>query len=494
MSDTLNRLRDHASQLLQADRVPEAIAAHQQWLAADPAQADGWYNLGYLLHRAGQFLEALQAYEQALAHGVQGAEEIHLNRAVILAEHLQRSEDALVVLQQALDLQPRFLPALLNLGNLHERRGDCELAQAQYEAALAVDPQHALALARLAGLGRFQNPDDPLIQRVRQAMVRPNLHPAERADLGYGLGKALDDAGDFDAAFEAYAQANQACRVAYGRQPVHYDRAAQERYVDAMMRLFDRPTPPTDDPDDGSQPPAVFICGMFRSGSTLLEQILASHPGVTAGGEIPYLPMMARQHLPAALQNAPSRQGLDPALLAQLRRQYRQGVALQFPQAGLLTDKRPDNFLYLGLAKALFPRARILHTRRAALDNCLSLFFLHLGPGMPYALDLEDIAHWYRQYRRLMAHWQALYGEDIHDVAYDELVRQPRPVVEGALGHVGLAWDDACLGFHTRRSVIATPSAWQVRQPLYTRASGRWRHYPGPAAVLREALGDFADD
>jgi hypothetical protein len=176
-----------------------------------------------------------------------------------------------------------------------------------------------------------------------------------------------------------------------------------------------------------------------------------------------------------------------------MRKAYRDGIALQYPQAEVLTDKRPDNFLYIGLIKQLFPTARILHTQRNVLDNCLSVYFLHLSRAMPYALDLEDIAHWYRQYRRLMAHWKTLYGDDIHDVDYDALVANPRPQIESALTHCGLAWDDACLNFHATRSAVMTPSAWQVRQPLYQRSSGRWRHYERHLAGLRRALGEFAE-
>jgi tetratricopeptide (TPR) repeat protein len=484
---SLPALRASAAQLLRSGRVAEAMAAHERLLQADPTQTDDWYNLAYLQQQARRYEAALASYQQALDRGVAGPEEVHLNRAVILAEYLKRSDEALAALRSSLASNPRYIPAWVNLGNIYEQCGEREQAQAAYESVLQIEPTHALALARLPNLQRVTSAADPLIARLHRAIARPGASHAEQADLGFGLGKALDDAGAYDEAFAAYAAANHASRVSAGPQPVRYDRAAHTRFVDRLIAFFDQPVAP----DAAAQPRSpVFICGMFRSGSTLIEQVLASHPRVTAGGEIDLLPAIAREHLGAALRDP--RQPLDAAKLQRMRAVYADGVALRYPSADVLTDKRPDNFLYIGLIKRMFPSARILHTRRDVLDNCLSVYFLHLSHSMPYALDLEDIAHWYREYRRLMTHWKALYGCDIHDVYYDALVAEPRPAIEGALAHCGLAWDEACMNFHATRTVIMTPSAWQVRQPLYTRSSGRWRHYERHLGKLREALGDVA--
>ncbi|MDH0862993.1 sulfotransferase [Mitsuaria sp. GD03876] len=489
MQDPVSPLRDAALDHLSAGRSTQAIAAYEALLRVTPGEPDDWFNLAWLQRSGRDFDGALASYDRARALGAEGPEEIHLNRAVILTEDLRREDEAMAELERALAIAPRFLPALVNLGNLHEQRGERAQAQRRYEEALAVEPGHALALSRLVNLRRFEAADDPLIQRLRQALGVRGRHPAEHADLAHALGKALDDAGAYDEAFAAYAHANQAARHAHGPRPLRYDRAAHEHLVDALIRQSRQPVPPS---RDDAPAPSAFICGMFRSGSTLLEQILGSHPGATAGGEIDLLPALAQRHVLPPLSHPD--QPLPAELAERMRREYRDGVALRFPGASLLTDKRPDNFLFIGLIKQLFPDAKILHTRRAVLDNCLSVFFLHLGPSMSYALDLEDIAHWYRQYRRLMAHWKSLYGDDIHDVDYDALVTDPRPQIERALAHVGLGWDDACLDFHASKSTVATPSNWQVRQPLYQRSSGRWRNYERHLGALRAALGEFADE
>jgi hypothetical protein len=210
---------------------------------------------------------------------------------------------------------------------------------------------------------------------------------------------------------------------------------------------------------------------MFRSGSTLVEQILAAHSRVSAGGELDLIPTLVAQidDYPEAVGSA------DSSTLDSWRNDYRRNLP---PHEGqLLTDKRPDNFLHIGLIKTLFPTAKIIHTRRDPLDNLLSLYFLHLEPSMAYALSLEGAAHWHAQYGRLMAHWKALYTNDIFDVDYDRLVHDPRSVIAGLLDFLGLTWEDGLLDFHRGSAPVKTASVWQVRQPLHARSSGRWRNY-----------------
>lgn len=477
-----------ASQLLRTGPLSEAIAAHERLLTAFPDLPDSWYNLGFLQQRAGDFEAAMRSYREALDRGVAGPEEVHVNRAAVLAEHLERPDEAEAELLAALRTNPRYVPALINLGSLHEQRGAREPARQAYEAALAIDPKAPLALAGLANVQRVTGASDPLVARLRRAIADPAAGAGERADLGFALGKALDAAGAYDDAFEAYAAANRASRLGAGGGAVRYDRAAAERLVDRLIAAFPGPGPAVEAPPGRVTP--IFVCGMFRSGSTLVEQILASHPRVTRGGEIALLPALAREYLDAAASNGA--RPIEEARLSAWRARYLDGLGKLFPGAAIVTDKRPDNFLHIGLILRLFPGARIIHTRRDPLDTCLSIWFTHVAHSNPYALDLADTAHWYRQYRRLMAHWRRTTGAGaIHDVDYDELVLSPRPVVERALDYCGLAWDDACLAFHETASVVRTPSAWQVREPLYRRSSGRWRNYERHLADLRSALADL---
>ena len=263
-----------------------------------------------------------------------------------------------------------------------------------------------------------------------------------------------------------------------------YDRAAHARHIGGLIRVFSARSARA---VTATEPAPLFICGMFRSGSTLAEQVLAGHSRVCAGGEIDFIPQLVHNRLtpyPSSLLQLPTQE------LAAIADQYRHALALLAQGAAHVTDKRPDNFLHIGLIKTLFPNARIVHTTRNPLDNALSVYFLHLDQRMAYALDLEDIGHYYGEYRRLMAHWKAMYGADILDFDYDTFVQEPRPAVERLLEFCGLSWEEGCLSFERVNNAVRTASVWQVRQPLYRHASGRWQHYEQHLGPLREALGD----
>jgi tetratricopeptide (TPR) repeat protein len=477
--DPAEALMALASRLRAAGRAGEAAEAYRRLLAIRPDLPDSWFNLALMERQAGRFAAALAAYDEAVRRGVSGPEEAWLNRGVIHADDLGRPDLALQDLEAALAIAPDWLPALLNLGNLHEDMGRREAAAQAYAQVLAVAPGHPVAMARAAGLARLTGPDDPVIAALRSAVSRPGLDVADRAELGFALGRALDQVGAWDDAFVAYAAANAASR-AIDPEGARYDRAGHERFIDSLIAAF--PEPAAAVADAGAPP--VFICGLFRSGSTLVEQIMAGHSRVTGGGELGLVPGLARAvaGYPQALA------GAGPEVFGQLRELYLGGLKTARPQADVVTDKRPDNFLHIGLIKAMFPSARIVHTVREPLDVILSNWFLHLDRSMGHALDLGDLAHWHGQYVRLMRHWKTLYP-DILDLDYDALVVEPRPAIERLLAHCGLDWEAAVLDFHKAAAPVRTASVWQVREPLYRRSSGRWRHYERHLDGVRAALG-----
>ncbi len=462
MTDWQDLLRE-ASRLRTLGRVEDAIEAYERLLETKPDLPDSWYNLGWLQRKARHFDAALESYGRALDLGIREPEEVHLNRAVIFSDHLHRPEDAERELRNALERNPNCVAALLNLGNLKEDLGDRTASRDAYQRALAIEPGNSLALARLAGISHSSELDQTLGQQLRIAIAGAET-AEEQADLGFALAGLLDAAGEYDEAFEAARAANEASRLASGAR---YDRAGHERFVERLIDTFSIPA-------TGSQEsPSIFVCGIFRSGSTLVEQILANHSSLAAGGELDLIPALSERidGYPEAVVRA------DEPMVQSWRDVYLAGLPACNFDICKITDKRPDNFLHIGFIKTLFPRAKIVHTRRNPLDNLLSLYFLHLDPGMAHALDLEDAAHWYKQYERLMAHWKALYPNDIFDVDYDELVRAPKAIIEPLLEFLGLEWEDKLLDFHRGRAPVKTASVWQVRQPLHARSSGRWKNY-----------------
>jgi tetratricopeptide (TPR) repeat protein len=487
-SNSREAMMSEAMRLDREGRVPEAVEAYRRLLDVWPGLPNCWYNLGLLQRKTGEFEAALASYKEALERNVLQPEDVHLNRGVIFSDCLYQYADAERELNQALALNPSYTPALINLANLHEDLGRRDRAAEVYERLLAISPDSPQVLARYAGLKNFSSPDDPLIARLRGVLALPATNAADRAAVEFALGRALDACGAYDPAFEAYRAANRHSRESAGAAFRDYDLKSQQHFVDRLMAAFPArpPAEATSARAAGSSAPCpIFVCGMFRSGSTLIEQLLAGHPQVEAGGELSFLPRAVQTRLAPFPESLASMTGAGFEALAADYLAMLDGL---FPGAVYVTDKRPDNFLYIGLIKRLFPEAKILHTTRDALDNCLAIYFLHLDQGMSYALDLMDIGHYYRQYLRLMAHWKRLYGADILDLSYDALVKDPKAVVAGMLGFLGLDWDDRCLSVPPTGRAVKTASVWQVREPLYQRSSGRAQHYERHLDALREYL------
>jgi tetratricopeptide (TPR) repeat protein len=482
LSEAFEGLMVTAVHLQRQNQVAEAIAAYGAILTRWPKAADAWYNLGVLQRKSSHFDEALYSYQRALAAGISRPEEVHLNRSVILSDVMRDHVAAAAELQQALTINPAYTPALLNLAGLYEDSGKRAEASSLYARILSIEPQAFEALARFANLQPAGALDAALPVRLREALLLASS-PDDCASLGFALGRLLDARGEYPEAFAAYTAANEASRTSAMHRVVAYHRGVQEQFVDQMISLGT----PRVCASVEIAPQPIFIVGMFRSGSTLTEQLLAAIPGIAAGGEINFLPQMIESELTSFFE---SMVGMTSARLDGIAARYQAELMRVSGSAAFVIDKRPDNFLYLGLIKRLFPNAKIVHTTRDPLDNCLSIFFLHLEQQMSYALNLKDIGHFYRQYRRLMAHWKQQFGRDIFDFNYDSLVAEPEPQFEALCAFLGVAWPGRVPDVAARSAAIKTASVWQVREPLYRSSSGRARHY---AEQLEELLPELAD-
>lgn len=479
-------LLNTASRLREQGRIPEAINAYRALLDAYPDLPDSWYNLGWLLRSAGRGKEALAAYDEALKRGVAGPEEVHLNRAAILSGVLFRHADARAELDRALALEPDYLPALLNLGNLHEDLGQRAEARAAYERAVALAPGNAIALARLAGLDRARSPDDPMIARIKTLIAGGTLLPADHALLLFALGRLYDSCGAYDAAAATFAEANAGAKIAAAGRVAPYNAIGELTRADVLATTF-AAVGPRETGLAAPSPEPVFILGMFRSGSTLLEQILGAHSQVGAGGEFDMIPRIARGlgKEPAAIANAPDQ------MLREYAEAYLSRTRSLFPDARMVTDKRPDNFWHVGLIKRLFPKAKILNTLRHPLDNLISVWGLHLDRSMNYGFRPQDIAGHIHAERRMMAHWERLFPGDVLTVKYEDVIAAPEAQVRRVLDFLGLPFEAGCLEFHRSAAPVRTASVWQVREALHDRSIGRWRHYE---SYLRSLPADPALD
>jgi tetratricopeptide (TPR) repeat protein len=466
----------HLAELSQTMGQPEvAIGFYERLLERRPDLADGHFSLALQYKRAFRYKDALRAYEKALELGARDLQEVYCNIGVLYSD-MRDAAKAQEMYERSLAVDANYVPALFNLAGLCEEGGERERAIEIYERILVGNPQHWDAIARLAQAKKTGDPDDALIDRLKRAIEAAGGDPLAQEGLYFALGNVLDSVSRFDEAFAAYSSGN-----ALGKQRMQpFDRQVTAQGFDQLIKLFDSDWIARHRTNSTASP--IFVCGMFRSGSTLIEQMLGAHPEITSGGELDFLPWLIAKNMAPYPQRVTE---LSASELQLIGDEYLSMTRQLFPDATNLTDKRPDNFLHLGLVKAMFPRARIVWTRRTRADNCLSVFFQQLGGNLSYTTDLEDTADYYDQQVRLMDHWQACFGEDIHTVDYEELVSSPEPVLRSLLDFLGLEWDERCLDFKRASGSVKTASIWQVREGLHQASSGRWRNYEAVAPQLK---------
>jgi tetratricopeptide (TPR) repeat protein len=439
----------------QLDRV---LALYRLYLQRNSI-ADGHFNYAYLLARAGESEAAIASYLRAIELGAERPEEIELNIATVYSQQLRDDQSAKRHLYNALSINEKYVPAYFNLGCIAEQRGDRPVALAQFSKCLDIQPDYLPALVRLADAQKFSDESSPLLVRLKEIGCEN-----EDPDLHFALGRAFEQCGNYSEALTHFERANSVDRANY----VKYENALTEAHFEAIKQNFDAAWLAGHVMNNQNEP--VFICGMFRSGSTLVEQILAAHSSFTPAGEREFFPRLIAKHLPEFPNGCAS---LSEKMRREWANSYQTESERVFGCNTRLTDKRPDNFLYLGLIKALFPRARIILTQRAWRDIAWSIFTTRFGPGQHYATSIESTRHYINLQADLMTHWQSLFGDDIFVVEYEELVLSPKKSISGLLNFLGEPWEDNCLRFDSLKNTVRTESVWQVRQPLYTSSIGR---------------------
>lgn len=421
--------------------------------------ADDYFNLGFYARKAGWADCAIKYFEFALEKNVVGPEEVHLNLALVYSELLKQDEIAIDHLKFALSIAPNYVAAMHNLANLYEQHGLLNDAKTLFNRILALEPTNLTARARLSDLGTFslseaQNFEKNVLTVLPQAQ---DIHG--EVDIYYALGKVFDDAKDYATAWSYYLKANALNK--------HTLPAYDKSYYESLIQECKTRELTIAPVCSNVQP--IIICGMFRSGSTLLERIVGSNPSVAMGGEIEYLHKTLFGKINEEL--------LNTLKAPDFGRNYVQQLTTVSANALYVTDKRPENFMYLDVVKALFPQAKIVWTHRELLDNCLSAFFQRLGPTQNYATELSNILHYYSVQERMLTVWSAKFDADIHVVSYDELVKTPQDTTRKLCEFLGFPYNDEDKKFHRLEGGVKTASVWQVRRPLYQSSSGRINNY-----------------
>ncbi|PBB98241.1 sulfotransferase [Mesorhizobium sp. WSM3862] len=424
-------------------------------------------------------------------------------------------------IQYALQVQPDLVEALCALGGVYTQFDKPDLALPLYEKALRIKRDHPKArigiAAALTGLGRMDEAasylkeaierridvaaayydlvqtrkftEEPAeFQSILRELNRPGLKPEAKASLNYAAGKVENDLKRYAAAFGHFKKAKQA-------EGHKFDIDRYRRFIDLTIETFTPDFFAVRSGYGNSSEAPVFVVGMPRSGTTLTEQICASHPEVHGAGELSKLRRVANA---IGLQASASDfdkpiTTITEGLSKTLAEEHLSYLRERAPTARRIIDKMPHNFELVGLLSLLFPKARIIHCRRDAIDNCVSCYVLPFSSTHGYNTDLQTLGLYYREYDRLMRHWNEVFSGRIFENRYETLVEDQEAQSRRLIDYLGLPWNDACLRFFDREGAVTTPSRWQVRQPVYRSSVRRWKNFEAEITPLIGALGDLAE-
>ena len=494
--------------LLSGGRPQEALPLLDQAVALQPASARARVQQGLALEQLGWHAQAADAYRQAIEL-MPRLVEAHARLGIVLrvqdlrqeaAQSFRRAaelapgtslgrlsaayaliaegvdEQAQQALRRVIAVEPDNAPAHVELGKLLAEAGNAEDARAAFAKVVRLNPRAAGHYYDLARIRRLTESDRPLLEQMLAATQRTDLRELHRVQLELAIGKAYDDLGDPQQAMQHYVAGNQL----KGRiRPLDRDLVSRRTnwQIDTFTRDFFAGRAGIGSPD----PTPLLVIGMPRSGTTLVESVLACHSQVGAGQELAFWNQRGRAIMAeGAVPVDAALQALGDAYLAVLR-----GLSAALH----VTDKKPDNFVWAGLIHRTFPQARIVHCRRDPLDTCVSILANFFAPRPDFSTEPSDLVFYYRQYERLMAHWRATLPPDrFLEVDYEILVTDPEPVIRRLIDFCGLDWEASCL--HPERSArrVNTASLWQVRQPIFGASVGRWRRYEPWLGELRALL------
>jgi tetratricopeptide (TPR) repeat protein len=444
--------RGLAPALLQLGRLTQAEAAARYLTKIEPQSPQSWVALAGVEIRLMRQAEAVAAYERALA------------------------------------LRPEEAGVQMSIGHLQKTLGRRAESESSYKAALALDPGRGEAWWSLADLKNYTFSDDE-ISTMQQQIASDARGPSNEAQLNYALGKAFEQRRQYHEAFAHYARGAR-----LRRREASFDITEFERRIARIRDFFSAAFFATHRGGGDPSGAPIFIVGLPRSGSTLVEQILASHSAVEGTMELPNVLAVVQEldDMVASRNGYPETVGsLAGERLTAFGRGYIEQTAplLRLGRARF-TDKLPNNFSHVGLIHAMLPHATVIDVRRHPLDACFSTFKQYFAEGQAFSYDLEDLGRYYRSYLALMDHWDTVLPGKVLHVSYELLVRDPETGIRRLLEHCGLEFEPACLAFHETQRAVRTASAEQVRQPIYTSAVGHWRHFEEELEPLKRALGD----
>ena len=475
--------------LAQLRRNDEATVEFERALKLDPEHAYAHNNLGNALAKAGRIDNAIQHFESACGLNP-GFTDAHKSLGAAFAS-LRRFDEAVWHYQQVLARNPQDAETHNELGTVLKFQGRFDDAEAHYRVATVIRPLYPQAHYNRAELKKF-HPGDAELSVLELLAECGTLPPDQAVYVHFALAKAWDDCGDFARAFEHLRRGND-----LKRRQIDYDEPALARTFDRIAAVFDRDFMERfqNEGDPSSTP--IFVVGMPRSGSTLVEQILSSHPGIYGAGELKDLGTAIDAVLGAGAQGLRYPDcvlDLDGAALREIGTIYTARLRAQAGAYNRIVDKLPANFIYIGLIHLILPNAKIIYTARDPVDTCLSCYSKLFTEGQQFTYDLAELGRFTRYSNALMAHWRSVLPPGrILDVRYEDVVDDLGGQARRMIEYCGLPWDDRCLSFQNNKRAVSTASAVQIRQPIFRNSLERWRRYEAGLAPLLHELRKTSD-
>lgn len=463
-----------------------ALAAYDRATRLLPSLTEAWFRAGALVYELGHRDGAIGCFRRAAATGGRTSFG-RLGRArALLAE--DRDQEAEQVLRETLVADPRNAMAYDLLGNLLSEFGRFEEARAYFERAIAIAPLLAGSYYDLVRCRPVTSDEDGLIQPMEAALATPGLDTAQRLRLHLAIGKAADDLGNYALAMRHFDAAD-----GVRRGVASFDSAAFSVEVDRLMTRCTSELMARASELGSCDATPVLIIGMPRSGTTLVEQIVSAHPDVGAGGELNFWNERGQAWHRSYVAGTAAGGNEPPVVLseflAKAAADYLGVLRAISPKTVRVTDKMPFNFLWAGLIHLAFPGATIIHCRRAAVDTALSIHQTHFHPGLAFPTGGAELVAYFHSYQRLVNHWRSVLPADrFLEVDYEDLTREPEPIIQRMIAACGLPWHDACLRPESNPRAVKTPSKWQTRQPIYRTSVARWKRYEPWLGPLRELV------
>lgn len=466
------------------DHPEDAIACWARGLAVQPSFVNAWLASAETYQSLGLLPETLSATQKAYALDPDNnVTALPLARAL---SELGRYREADALLETVIARDPGLAVAYYDKGVVLTALGRFSEAGEQYAKALKLSPEYFQVYVNYVAIKVFDL-RDPVVTYLQACAEDSKYQDLDAGiNVNFALGKVYQDHAQYSRAFKHYVEGNRQYR-----RKIKYSTESQRHYFSEIQKYLNEDFVKRNAAAQDATEAPVFIVGMPRSGTTLVEQILGSHPEVYASGELTALSSAFRRRLGVdfRLDFARSAAALSPAELRQLGKQYLAEIRTPAGTAKRITDKMPSHFVLLGLIHVLFPQARIIHCRRDSLDTCVSCFTTLFKSGQVFSYDLRELGEYYRLYEQMMAHWHKLLpAGTMLEIQYEQLVGNPGTWARKLVEYCGLRWDPVCLEFNVSRRAVRSASAYQVRQPMYSSSVGRWRAYADYLEPLRGVL------